>query len=161
MDTDGLNDDERAAACRVVLQSLRPVLVRGECDIPWSVAETWAPEVVAAATRLRERFVPASRRDPFYEQTGVQDVRDPQVWADFVTFVPEALDATFWSTDGAPVHLSDQADCIAVRADDGLLEALTDVLAPVRLVPARVSFTERTAARLRGLLNRVMRALWR
>jgi hypothetical protein len=159
VDTDGLSDDERADACRVVLRSMREVLVWGECDIPWSVADMWAPDVLAAATRLRDRFIPESKRDPYYLRTGVQAVRDPDVWADFVTFVPEAFDATFWSATEDVVSLCDNADCIAVLADAALLEVLTDRLAPLPLLPARIPFTENTAARLRRLPNRITRSL--
>jgi len=155
VDTDGLSDDERAEACRVVLRGMRGVLVRGECDIPWSVADTWAPDVLAAATRLRDRFIPESERDPYYLQTGVQDVRAPGVWADFVTFAPEAFDATFWSATEAVVSLSDNADGIAFRADAALWEVLTDRLAPIPVLPARIPVTERTAARMRRLLSRI------
>lgn len=157
VDTHELSDDERAEACRVVLESLRGVLVRGECDLPWSAAASWSRDVLEAAGRLRDRFVPETGRDPHYQQTGVQDLRDPDVWADFVTFVPEAYDAGFWSDRGFEVSLSDCAGCIAVLADAALLAELTERLEPFRLAPAATPFLERAAARLRHLLRRVRR----
>jgi hypothetical protein len=157
VDTDELSDEERARACRVVLESVRPEVLTGQCDMPWSVRSTWAPTVVAAGERLRKRFVPPERWQDAYLQTGVQDLRDDDLWGDFVRFVPASFDATVWGCDGELVAISDQAVSIAVRADAALRAVLEARLAPTRLVPAALTWSERigrAVRRVRGASSR-------
>lgn len=108
---------------------------RAETDIPWSMRNDWPPEVVVAASRLCDRFVPDSKRDDHYMQTGVRSTSDPEVRDDFISVAPHAYDATFWRRDYAEVaSLSDEGTSCAIWLTDDQRNILADVVGADRVV---------------------------
>lgn len=156
VDTDGLTADQAVHACRVVLEAFTYDIAKGECDIPWT-PEEWPPEVLGAATRLRHRFVAPRKQNEHYMATGIVDLRTREVWGDFVTFAPYALDALVLGKDGVTlVSLADSATSIAVYVPPSTADRLAAALRPVRLVeapparlPSALSRLRRSAARVR------------
>jgi hypothetical protein len=110
IDFDGMSPADASRSCRDALEVLAAEIGRAETDIPWAERESWPEEVVLAACRLRDRFVPLGERGEVYMRTGVQRVMDDGVLADYLLVAPHAYDAQFWREDFAEVaSLADES----------------------------------------------------
>jgi hypothetical protein len=133
--SDGLDFARRGVAVHGALTLVAAEMGRAETDIPWSMCSDWPPEVVEAASRLCERFVPDSKRNDHYMQTGVQSTSDSEVRDDFITVAPHAYDATFWRRDyGEVASLSDEGTSCAIWLTDDQRNVLADVVGAERVV---------------------------
>ena len=103
VDFDGMSSSDASRCARDVLEVLAADIAKAETDIPWDERESWPEEVVLAACRLRDRFVPLGERGEVYMRTGVQRVMDDKVLADYLVVAPHAYDAQFWREDFAEV----------------------------------------------------------
>lgn len=95
---------------RTVLTYCRPDQGSFETDFPWAAAESWHPEVAAAAERL-------CGHGSHYVQSGLRDlaVCTEQEWEDFVTIAPFAYDATLFDESfQRVVSLADESESIVV-----------------------------------------------
>jgi hypothetical protein len=118
LDTDGMTEPKKQAACRSALEVIADDAATFETDIPWGMSAAWPPEVAGAAERL-QMVSPKRRREPDYGQTGVLTVDSDMTWAAFVAFAPWAFDAGVWSADHVQVaSLSDSSDSIVLRLTD-------------------------------------------
>lgn len=151
---DGMADAEVGSACRFALELVADEIARAETDIPWDEGDDWPAEVMDAASRLRDRFVPAHEQGA-YMQTGVRSTTDPDVRADFITFAPYALDAGFWGGGyGEVAHLNDEGSSVVTWLTDGQRRQLAERIGPDRVV----TMTDWNAAHpswLRRLRNRL------
>jgi hypothetical protein len=133
--SEGLDAARRGVAVHQALTLVAAEMGRAETDIPWSMRNDWPPEVVVAASRLCDRFVPDSKRDDHYMQTGVRSTSDPGVRDDFISVAPHAYDATFWRRDYAEVaSLSDEGTSCAIWLTDDQRNILADVVGADRVV---------------------------
>jgi hypothetical protein len=132
---DGLDAARRGVAVHQGLTLVAAEMGRAETDIPWSMRNEWPPEVVEAASRLCDRFVPDSKRDDHYMQTGVRSISDPGERDDFISVAPHAYDATFWGRDyGEVASLSDEGTSCAIWFTDDQRNILADVVGADRVV---------------------------
>jgi hypothetical protein len=127
--------EARVHACREIMTILRPVIVKGECDIPWANRDRFPADVAAAATRLRGRFVsPGGHGD--YMQSGIISPIDDDTWLNLVAFVPYALDATFWDSQNNNIlSLADESDSIISRLTKDEQEQLRHRIPGTQLHP--------------------------
>ena len=103
VDFDGMPSADASRYARAVLEVLAADIAKAETDIPWDERESWPEDAVLAACRLRDRFVPLGERGEVYMRTGVQQVMDDEVLADYLAVAPHAYDAQFWREDFAEV----------------------------------------------------------
>ncbi|MGY4771643.1 hypothetical protein ACXC9Q_32465 [Kribbella sp. CWNU-51] len=133
--SDGLDAGKRGEAVHQALALVAAEMGRAETDIPWSMRNGWPSEVVDAAARLCDRFVPDSKRDDHYMQTGVRSTSDPGARDDFISVAPHAYDATFWRQDYAEVaSLSDEGTSCTIWLTDDQRNILADVVGADRVV---------------------------
>lgn len=134
---DGLDESAFGAAPRTALTMIASEMGSAETDIPWASRDGWPAEVVEAANRLCDRFVPGGDRAD-YMQTGVRSVADREVREDFITFVPHALDATFWRDNHAEVaSLSDEGTSYLIWLTDQHRAALLEAVGADRVIGLR------------------------
>src|SRR5688500_12978618 len=95
------SDDERAEACRSVLEAVAPSVVLGAVDLPMTASHGWPPTVLAAAERIRDYGVKESERNDTYMVTEFMPMTDPDVWHDFIAVAPYAYYADVWDEEGA------------------------------------------------------------
>ena len=150
-----LDDSALGAAARAALLLVGAEVASAETDIPWASRDGWPADVVAAASRLCDRFVQAGDRDEHYMQTGVQSVADGQVLDDFMTVAPFAFDATFWRADGAEVaSLADEGTSFVIWLSDEQRAGLVDVVGAAQIIPLS-DWRRAQPTMWRTLLNRL------
>jgi hypothetical protein len=133
--SDGLGAARRGVVVDQALNLVAAEMGRAEMDIPWSMRKNWPPKAVQAASRLCDRFVPDSKRDEHYMQTGVQSTSDPGVRDDFIRVAPHAYDATFWRRGYAGVaSLRDEGTFCAIWLTDAQRNMLAEVVGADRVV---------------------------
>jgi hypothetical protein len=134
IDTIGLDRAARAPACDAALGAATRGVTEAEADILWSNRGKWPPDVVAAATRLKDRYV-APPADDSYMQTRVQRV-DPGSLEDFLALAPYAFDATFWDDETVVASLPDEGRSCSVRLTDEEHDSVAGEVGQHRLVCA-------------------------
>jgi hypothetical protein len=137
VDGGGWSRTEVIEACHRILRALEVDSRQFETDIPADAGD-WPPEVATAARLLRGVADGGNRSDRDYAQTGVVEVKLDEVWSAFVTFVPWAFDASVWDAQYRDiVSFADEGQSIVVRLRSEQLEAISVIVGPDRLVPAR------------------------
>jgi len=152
---EGLGDPEIGTACRTALTLVASEMWAAETDIPWSMREGWPLEVLEAAVRLCDRFVPEGDRDDHYMRTRVRSVADGKVREDFITFAPHAYDVTFWRDDDAQVaSLADEGMSFVIWLTDQQRTALAEVVGADRLI-SMTDWRQAHPSMWRNWLNRL------
>ena len=159
--SDGLDPARQRLAVHRALTLVAAEMGRADTDIPWSLRNDWPPEVVEAASRLCDRFVPDSRRGDTYMQTGVQSTSDPEVRNDFISVAPHAYGPTFWRRDyGEVASLSDEGTSCVIWLTDDQRNILADLVGADRVVSyadwrrAHPAWSRRQLHRLKTRLSR-------
>lgn len=135
VDVEGMSLSDRAEVSAVTVRTLEETAVRFEADIPWAEATHWSGEVRKAAESLLTAAGKTHTDEP-YQQTGIMQRSDNEVWRAFATFAGYAYDASVWS-ETRVLPLVSLADCgseIVVRVDDQERSRLEAAVNPVRVV---------------------------
>jgi hypothetical protein len=140
VDDRGWSHTDMAAACRLILSTLRGNAAEYETDIPVTSAD-WPPDVSAAAEVLRDVASRNGRvEEGGYAQTGLVEIGSQETWSAFVAFAPWAYDATVWDGNGRSiVSLADEGQSITAQLELGLSQygSIAGALGRERLVPAK------------------------
>ena len=156
IDLTGWDNATRLAAVGSGLALIRDLVTDAETDIPWHLRESWPDDVVAAAHRLRERYVPQAKRSVDYMQTGVQSTTDPADRDAFATFAPFAYDSAFWSNGSTVASVNDEGTSFVLALTAEERQALSVILGAQRVVPLR-DWRARHPSALRRLTRLVSR----
>jgi len=154
LDHTGWDQVSRRAATNEAIKLVANTASVAFTDIPWDQQGQWPAEVVAAAARLRDRFVPEVERAATYMQTGFQGLDDEPVRRDFVTFMPYAYDASLLVGEEDLLNAADEGTSLVVSLTDGERDALGRIVGAGRVVTLQ-EWRERHPSTLRRLLKRL------
>ena len=159
LDDAGWDGTSRVAAVQAALNLVAGEVIQAETDIPWGNRGSWPDDVLHAAERLRDQYVPETRRvageAEGYLQTGVATT-DPDSLQAFITFAPYAFDATFWAEGRTSASLAYEGTSVVVSLTDQEHRKLVH-----RLGASHVPSLEEWQARHPSALQRLVRRLRR
>ncbi len=156
LDHEGWEEVARRAASREVIALIATTATAAATDIPWDRHDEWPTEVVEAAKRLRDRFVPEGERARSYMQTGLQRLNDEQARQDFKTFVLYAYDASLFVGKDDLANVADEGTSLVVSLTNGERDAVERVVGAGRVVTLR-EWRERHPSPLGRLAQRLPR----
>jgi hypothetical protein len=141
VDTRHLSRDDQIAVCRAVLRLVAPVVVRFQCDVPWSQELDWPPEVRHAAALL-------APRGSNYETSGwIDDVTQAR-WEAYVTFAPYAYSSDAWGPGMRSLaDVNDVGTSLVVRVPPDQVHQLKRSVHGADVVPLRQLRAQSRASR--------------